>query len=348
VKTGQLAGLGYHQTTLIPYPRNRVTRKRWEAVIATHLVTRIIWDGSGLVTDAGYLLSQKAPGIGRSVVNKLDGDRTTHGKKPLACLLQPGNSASDKIHTGWGILETRCADSHMSLSQSYMSLASISLVERLLEHNLINNRNIDKFVIENPVKSLHKINRNMGGGSLRLISGKCTSALGVQEQYADAISQMIEIVELPDDEQRAAERYIRICQKLRAFRNDSDLAILGPDIEWADKLYRIQLLLGENAVHDMLYQAVAFDLQWHRTDDRSIGLKVYDKRDPLHQDRQTHDAITSPPNTRAAARSKAIRNGDFSFAGWGEGCNRQGNPIVLANFWDPELPENAQTPHVAA
>lgn len=332
-KTGD--SRGYHQNFLTPLPSSGADQELVMSVLSSYLATRIIWDGSGMSTPDGFLLSQKAPGIGRPVERGF-GNRTEHGKKPLAGFLAADGNASDKVTKDWALVEVRSADAHMSKTQAYASLAVTSLVLRLLEQRVINHHNADRFIINNPIGSLRALNREQGRSALQLASGKKTTAQGLQERLATAALSLTERVRLPDDEIVAARRYLDLCQKLKQL---SDCRALARDVEWAAKKFFIKQKYGENPLD---IDATAFDLQWHRIDDKSVGLRVYKKLDPWMSLEEDGATRLEPPKTRAAARGAAIKSGICKDVSWNRIVLNNGEPIQLDDYWSSELPPVAQ------
>lgn len=341
VNSGSTDSRGNHQNFLIPHPENNQRLDRLKAWLGSFLATRIIWDGAGMVVPDAYLLSQKADSIGEPVVCGYGSNRTQHGAKPLAGFLSVSQGAgADKVTPPWALIEVRCADAHMSKAQIYSSLAITSLALRLDEQGIINETSIGEFTIKNPVQALRDLNGRHGRGKLQLESGGVTTALGLQEHYAEAILKMAEKIELPKDEQAAAEKYLRLCDNLGRYASECDLDLLVPDIEWATKLICMRKKYGEKAPAGDLINALAFDYQWHKIDERSVGLKVYEK---LGQPRPSLAGAlkAAPPTTRAAARGQAIASGQCTQAGWNK-IIVKGREIRLDDYWDPELPEQAK------
>jgi hypothetical protein len=238
----------------------------------------------------------------------------------------------------------------MSKSQTFQSLAVTSLVLRLMEQKIIHAGNAEDFVLRHPVDSLHRINNHFGRQLFWLESGKRISARVLQERYARAILDMAEKTILPDDEQTAALQFMALCKRLRGITQHSDIGPLAPDVPWATKLHYLRAKYGEDAWEHRLADAVAFDLQWHRIDSRSIGLKVYSKLDPWIQCVDTRKLIAQAPiNSRAAARGAAIRSGDCDGAGWGYVSFPGSKRTDLDDFWSPKLPKPMSTSlvHVA-
>ena len=336
--TNTIVTRGYHQNFLTPYPESDRKLALLKAVVGSFLATRIIWDGSGFATNQGYLLSQKATGIGAAVVTGY-GDRTKHGSKPLAGFLGSGGSAADKITPGWALIEVRCADPHMSKTQGETSLAAVSLAMRLVERGIINGNNADDYILGNPVAALHLINKNFGRPSLDLASGKFETALGLQQRYLAAMHDMVEIGDIPEDELIAIPRLDTIFEHMGglALHEGASLGPLVKDVEQAAKFYYLTKKFGENACRDRLKLAAAFDMQWHRIDDRSVGLTVYNNLDPKNLD--PSNGKSAPADTRAAARGKAIASGKVHKVGWNVAAMTDGNIHEFIDYWDPELHE---------
>ncbi len=343
VAAGKVNTRGYHQNFLVPLPEED-KQEQLKAMISAFLATRIAWDGAGLATPGGYLLSQKAPGIGAPVINGGEINRTVHGEKPLAGFFRWGKDSDvmDKIGGGWALLEVRCADPHMSISQTYASLAITSLALRLFEQRIINEHNLTDFALKDPVKSLHQINTQMGRGKIELESGNSTTALGLQKRFGDAILQLAEKTDLhlPSDEQAAASKLTTMCDSLEG---TEELKPLVPGIEWATKKYYSDKKTGS------LKEELAFDLKWHRIDERSVGLTTYKKLYEKLGIGEPNSAwqSDSKPKTRAAARGAAIASGKCTSANWNH-LTVDGLGVDLKDYWDSELPTPTRTATWAA
>lgn len=339
VETGTTYGRGYHQNLTIPYPKDNEKMEVLKSTLSGFLATRPIWDGAGLVTSKGFLLSQKAPDIGRPVVDGY-GRRTEAYYKPLAGLHSSAGGADDKIVGDWGLVEIRSADAHMNLEQSRDSLAIASLVLRLVEQDLINTRNVERFSLLDPIQSLHRVNASRRETKIRSASREQTTALALQRRFADAALAMSEKIDLPAGEKQAAMAYQAKLDTLARYYKSGDLAELILHVEWATKLLVLTRKFGDTAIHDDLDQALKFDAGWHRIDEKSISKRVYQKRAPSPE--ISEDDILTPPNTRAAARGKAIGSGYCTGASWkyvyirSDGGRAERHNLV--DYWDPDLP----------
>jgi hypothetical protein len=227
----------------------------------------------------------------------------------------------------------------MSRTQTETSLAAVSLAMRLVERGIINGYNADDFILKDPVSALHQINKNFGRAQLHVASGKFASASSLQRMYLAAMHDMSEISDMPLDELEAIPRLDTIFQRMGGVALDEG-ASLGPlvqGVEQAAKLYYLTKKFGENALKAKFKDAVAFDMQWHRIDDRSVGLTVYNKYDPKNLD--PGNGSLAPADTRAAARGKAIGSGKASVAGWNVVVMNDGTRHEFDDYWDPELHE---------
>jgi hypothetical protein len=343
VNTGKIETRGYHENLMFPWPEDDEKHQRMIRVLSSYLTTRIVWNGSGLVTNDGYLVSQKAPGIG-AVVGDGYGNRTTHGKKPLGALMSAGSDSRDKLSAGWGIFEVRSGDAHMSRTRLFMSLAGTSLVMRLIEQDVINADNEGDFIINDPIGALHRINANYGQGEIELASGKTTTAAGLQANYFETGLAFAEEAPLTASELKAAQELARINQKLGDLSLEQALAWreIARDVEWAAKAHFLRReqenksYTGTGIDARKLRDAAMFDLRWHSIDDNSIGLHKYAQLDPLHR---TPPNLLAVQRTRAAARGKAVASGKCTGAQWNYVVlDGVADKVHLNDYWNPELP----------
>ncbi len=341
---------GYHQNLLFPWPKDVAKVQRLKRVMDSYLATRLIWDGAGMPVKGNYLLSQKAPGIGATVTVENYGSRTAHGNKPLAAMHNGNNShegARDKLSPGWGLLEIRSADVHMSQTRTFVSLAGTSLLMRLVEQDYINEDNEHEFIIaEDPIETLHELNKNHGRGLLtHTVNGetKTITAAGLQEYYFTAALNFGEREPLHESELTAGHELVRINQKLGSFLVDKALRPLVRDVEWAAKEHYLGLeqahkqYTGDNIAQQKLEDAAWYHLLWHSADEDSIGLHKYAKLDPLHQ--MPDEAID--PASRAVARGAAVASGRFEDITWNKLTRDYKTIIHLDDYWRTDLPKPA-------
>lgn len=329
---------GYHENYITPTPEDSSRLEVFKQVVGSFLVTRMIWNGNGLVADK-YLLSQKAPGIGEVVTDHY-GSRCAHGKKSMAGLL----SADDKTPIGYSLLEVRHADSHMSRFCTFVGLAATSGFLRLLEQGVINPNNADDYILKSPLGTMRTLNENFGRGKFRLASGKITTALSLQTRFAEKILELSGEVKLPKDEILGAEELLKTCQTLREINpKDPDPSALVRRVEWAAKYCLLQKKFGVNMFGANLKGAISYDRKWHslshRLDDKQA--EQWKKLDPFYNqfesDIQTFKSI--PPFSRAFARGAAIEGGVCSHADWNTLTMPNSKSVKLDDPYDTELNE---------
>lgn len=327
---------GYHENYITPTPDGE-RRDIFKQVATSFLTTRMIWNGNGLVAGK-YLLSQKAPGIGETVLDSY-GSRCTHGKKPLAGLL----SDKDKVPTGYSLLEVRHADSHMSRFCTFVGLAATSGFLRLLEQGIINSKNADDYILRSPRSALHALNNNFARDKLQLASGKTTTALSLQTRLAEDILELAGEVKLPQDEILGAEELLKTCQALKEINpKNPDPSSLVRRIEWAAKYCLLQRKFGDDMLGSSLDNAMASDRQWHSLNDR-VDDKQADKwkmLDPYYDkfESEIDSLMEIPPFSRAFARGAAIETGKCQSANWNTISMKNIPSLKLYDPYDPELP----------
>lgn len=329
---------GYHENYLMPRIENLEREDMLKAVMASFLVTRIVWNGNGLMADK-YLLSQKAPGIGEAVLNGYGETRTIHGKKPMAGILEE----QDKISRNWSLLEVRLADSHMSRFCTFVSLAATSAALRLTEQGIITIKNADQYSLADPLTDLQKINRNFGRSRLTLKSGKTTTALDLQTRFLENYLKLSEEkdIELPEDEILGVQEALKTCDLLKKLdRKNPDLKPLVRRVEWAAKYYYLRKKLGENLIKHT-DEAIGLDRQWHDMNGRIKNAEQWRKFDPMY-DQLESDVLAMrslPPLSRAFARADAIDKNVCKEANWGfVKLNTREEATILSDPYNSDFP----------
>lgn len=337
---------GHHRNYQTITPETTEQTILLKNVMGSFLATTPIWDGVGFITDQ-YLLAQKAPGIGNPITNGGD-NQTKHGSKPIGNFYTQvvSGGAEDKIHTGWSLLEVRKDDAHMLLTNAYMGYAATSIALRLVEQGYINQDNAADFTLAETANSLKIVNTTFGKDKLRLASGKHTDALSLQKRYTDMMYKMLSEQEQPqEDEVDALERLTIILDKLDILAHgdihDTDVKPLVPYVEWAAKLHYLRQKVSPNytAHPDKLEAAVAFDLQWHRIDEKSVSQIVGNRIDTFGNSlaNEIETAIEMPPLSRAFARGAAVEANICDSLKWNQLSLKSGRVVELVDVWCPDL-----------
>lgn len=316
--------VGHHENYSHGTTKHNDTR-----ALAAYLATRIIWSGTGLVTPDGLSISQKADSIAFGSEN-----HTKEGqKRPF-------------LFHGDGRLEVRTGEGNMSPWVIVQKLAMTSLVLRLLEHGV--------FPYEHELSKLSDEDERMRSISAwpnSRIGGKTATA--VQRSIARAGLALADRYPVPRIETQAAEEIIRVCDAVDAIFKDQtpsrgvqflDVSPIAGEVDWAAKLMRMKSLgLDPKDITTRNLVAVKHDLEWEDIDPSGPARRWYERRQQpaMIDPRSISDAMTTPPPTRAQARTAVLRSERLSpvtGVDWGEVSTPRGT----YTFPDPHSPNRVE------
>lgn len=332
--TGLESSVGYHQNFLTP-PYASLLEQQYDAqIIGAHLVSRVIWSGNGNLTTK-YNFSQKAHDIQNGVYyggphnNYFNsqilrigdhGERVRAKQKPLLVWSRSGEGMMEAHADGWERLEVRYADANHSPWARFMSMATTSLVLRLLEHK-------DSFDLDVwqglRIKKLSAAVMQISADTnmqqrYEMVSGEKLKALDLQRRLANMALELSQKVELPDDEQSAAFKWREVCDDLDSYEKDNpeSLRLLSNRIEWAARLRamkRQNQRKGRKMIARHNHTAVAVDQAWDVIYPTSIASTYWcsQQLDFFVKNMPAIELLTHmPPRfTRAHRRSAALRAG---------------------------------------
>lgn len=324
---------GYHENYLIP--RDIALDRLMDTVVASHLTSRA-WSGAGQVGRAGFELWQKATGIGEPPITRLLERRTPHGKKPMA-MIPPVDNDTDTIgNPDWARLEVRFADAGLSPYSRYMSLATTSIVLRLIEHSqLIDNTELVNMGFLNNANAARIFSRDLTfTETAETQDHSVISAVDYQEMLALNAHKLSQVVELPEDEVRAIGLWLTLCDELRYA--DLEKGEYGKLIGLLDFAPRHRYLTGHFPGKITSYDAKVrgANLAWDTIlpeGGASLYWKKFGKR--IVDDNAVQVALTSPPNTRASLRGKLIKeySKDIGSVSWSRVSLRNGQRLYLTD-----------------
>ena len=303
---------GYHENYMFPTLEVDTMRLLMDTLSA-HIATRALWYGGGLAYDSGYSLSQKGKGIGAAIGYGY-GSRTTIGKKSLAGILG-GRMNGEKLQQEWSLLVIRHADPHMLPHATYLGLATTSLVLRLIEQGVIGVHNVEEYALLEPVATAHTtdalLTNSHSSSKIKLKNSHSTSPLEIQKRLAKASYDMCNEgdVKLPEDEQLAAEQWLRLVHDVEQSLSSRNLSLLFGRVEWATKLHILQQRGVSGCGTDI--RAVQIDQNWAMLSPESISELVAKRMLARNEEARTIQTladsyVTSPPKTRTAIRGSLI------------------------------------------
>lgn len=300
----------------LPYDVGTALPEKFHA-ISSYLATRGIWSGAGMVDTFSYSLTQKRAAINYSAY----GEQTTDGEK-TPVLFYP-----DRV-------ELRSGDGNMSEWTIKMKYALSSLILRLIEHEKFP----EELIIKYPTVAALAIATHPSI-EVHMRSGEKMTALEHQSRIIDAAYEELSPANHihPYEEKAVAE----FDQFKRDFENisleDSVVHALADRVDWATKLhYMYKKGMRHADIHGKNLYAVAADLQYERLDINSYARRLHKKLGQTVLDSSSlHDAMLSPPPTRAARRTRLIRHlakhGSYGFTDWDMVYNKDNKSIYLGD-----------------
>ncbi|WP_298335521.1 Pup--protein ligase [Ferrimicrobium sp.] len=265
-------------------------------VLIPFLVTRQIYAGAGkvLLTSRGpvYTLSQRAEHIWEGVSS------ATTRSRPIINTRDEPHADAERFRR----LHVIVGDSNMSQWATFLKVGAMSLVLRLLEHDIV----LRDLSMENPIRAIREISHDPSlTKRVRLVNGREMTALEIQESYYERAQRFSTNHAIPPDEQRALVMWGEALEALR-----TDPMKLDGRVDWVTK-YR--LIEEYRSRHDLPLshpQVSLVDLQYHDINrNRSVYYKLVEhgRTVELVDEARIKRAVDVPPQTtRARLRGEFI------------------------------------------
>jgi proteasome accessory factor A len=261
------------------------------------LVTRQIYAGAGkvLTTPRGavFSISQRAEHIWEGLSS------ATTRSRPIINSRDEPHADAERYRR----LHVIVGDSNMSEHAVWLKVATTDLVLRMVESGTV----MRDLTLDNPIRAIREISHDMTcRRRVRLAGGRELSALEIQTEYFNRVSQFIEHAGTDPDTERVLAAWGRVLQGLA-----DDPLKLSRECDWVAKY---QLLADYRRRHDLPLshpRIAMLDLQYHDVN-RSRGLYYLlerrDKLDRVVTDAEIDEATRVPPQTtRARLRGEFIR-----------------------------------------
>lgn len=274
------------------------------------LISRQIICGAGKVLQtprgAVYCVSQRADHIWEGVSS------ATTRSRPIINTRDEPHADADHFRR----LHVIVGDSNMSETTTMLKVGSADLVLRMLEAGVV----MRDMTLENPIRAIREMSHDISGKStVRLSSGRELSALSMQWEYFEKVSEFAHRRGLADDpiHGRVLELWERT---LKAIEGD-DLSLVGREIDWVIKLRLLERYMDRHGLDLSSPRIAQLDLAYHDVS-RQRGLYYMLERKGLVErvarDIDIFEAKSVPPQTtRAKLRGDFIkraqeRNRDFT------------------------------------
>ncbi|MCH9815104.1 MAG: Pup--protein ligase [Actinomycetia bacterium] len=264
------------------------------------LISRQIIVGAGKVLQtprgAVYCLSQRAEHVWEGVSS------ATTRSRPIINTRDEPHADAERYRR----LHIIVGDSNMSETTTWLKLGATDLLLRMLEDG----GSIRDMTLENPIRAIREMSHDITGKStVRLANGRQMSALDIQGEYFQAVSNYARRVGLDAD-----PRYgpiLDLWERTLIAVASQNYALVAGEIDWIMKYQLIERYMAKKDLTLASPRVAQLDLAYHDIS-RDRGLFYLLDRNGqakrLTSDVEIFEAKTKPPQTtRAKLRGDFIR-----------------------------------------
>ncbi|MGH8910649.1 MAG: Pup--protein ligase [Egibacteraceae bacterium] len=261
------------------------------------LVTRQIFAGAGKVLQtprgAVFSISQRAEHIWEGLSS------ATTRSRPIINSRDEPHSDAERFRR----LHVIVGDSNMSEYATWLKIATADLVLRMVESGAV----MRDLTLDNPIRAIREISHDMScKRRIKLAGGRELSALEIQREYYDRVSQFIDHSGSDAETDRVLGEWARVLQLLA-----DDPLKLSRECDWVAKYHLIDDYRSKRDLPLSHPRIAMLDLQYHDVN-TSRGLYYLLQRrgkvDRVGTDAEIETARHTPPQTtRARLRGEFIR-----------------------------------------
>ena len=261
------------------------------------LVTRQIFAGTGkiLMTPRGavYAISQRAEHIWEGLSS------ATTRSRPIINSRDEPHADAERFRR----LHVIVGDSNMSEFTVWLKIATTDLILRMIESGTV----MRDLTLDNPIRAIREISHDMTCQQrVRLAGGREMSALEIQFEYFNRVTQFIEHHGSDPETDRVLAEWGRVLQTL-----SDDPLKLSRECDWVAKYHLLSDYRQRHGLALSDPRVAMVDLQYHdvnRERGLSYLLERKDKLDRIVTDEEIEQAtIQAPQTTRARLRGEFIR-----------------------------------------
>ncbi|HEY8338218.1 MAG TPA: Pup--protein ligase [Egibacteraceae bacterium] len=285
---------GSHENYLV----NRVGEfQKLADTLIPFLVTRQIFAGAGKVLQtprgAVYSISQRAEHIWEGLSS------ATTRSRPIINSRDEPHADAERYRR----LHVIVGDSNMSEHTLWLKVATCDLVLRMIEAGTV----MRDLSLDNPIRAIREISHDMTcRRRVKLAGGREMSALEIQREYFERVSQFIEHRGSDPETDRVLAEWDRVLSTL-----SDDPLKLSRECDWVAKYHLIEDYRRRHDLPLSHPRISMLDLQYHDVN-RERGLYYLLQRrgrvDRVVSDEDITTAMTTPPQTtRARLRGEFIR-----------------------------------------
>lgn len=287
---------GCHENYLI---RRQGDFGRVAEVLVPFFITRQILTGAGTVLHtprgAQYAFAQRSDHMWESVSS------ATTRSRPIINTRDEPHADADTYRR----LHVIVGDSSMSETTTMLKVGATDLVLRMMEAG----RGVRDFVLENPMRAIREISRDLTGTHLvTLASGGRMSALDIQEEY---LTRVLAYVDVEVDRTPMLDRILELWERgLRAVRSE-DHSLVERELDWAIKEALIDRYRAAHGFALGDARVARLELAYHdisRTDGVFTKMSERGLVERVTTDVEIFEATAVPPQTtRARLRGEFVR-----------------------------------------
>ena len=278
-------------------------KKNFEEVtesIIPFLITRQIFCGAGKWISsskgANFQISQRAEHMWESVSS------ATTRSRPIINTRDEPHADPDEYRR----LHIIVGDSNMSETTTVLKVATTELMLRAAELGLLK----DKFIIENPIKTIREISNDLNfRNSFRLSSGREITALQMQNEMYNIVLSMPGLDEILE---KPFYRYaLNLWRRSLDALESHDYSLVDMELDWMIKRKFMNSYKEKHQLNDMDSRMILLDISYHNIrKDRGLFyiLEKSGMAKTLITNNDVNSAMENPPETtRAALRGRFIK-----------------------------------------
>ncbi len=287
---------GYHENYLLS---RSVSFDRIVRALLPFLVTRQIYAGAGKVgaenqtQPVEYQISQRSDFFECLV------DLNTMVKRPIINTRDEPHADPAKYRR----LHVIVGDANMAELSTYLKVGTTSIILEMLEAGA----EFPNLELEDPVRAIKEVSRDLDmKGTLKLVDGRVTTAIGVQRAYLKMALDFFACHELTQVTKDVLVRWEEVLDRL-----EENPVTLGRELDWVAKREMIRSYMERKGCGWDDPRVMLLDLQYHDLrPDKGLyyTLERSNLIDRLVQESEIEQAVHTPPTgTRAYFRGHCLK-----------------------------------------
>ncbi len=267
------------------------------SVFIPFLISRQIVVGAGKVVQtprgATYAISQRADHIWEGVSS------ATTRSRPIINTRDEPHADADLYRR----LHVIVGDSNMSETTTMLKVMSAHLVLRMIEEGVV----LRDMTLANPIRAIREISHDTTGTrTVKLANGRELSALQIQAEYFDKVSEFINRREITDSvTRRAMDLWERTLKAVEA----QSFGLVDREIDWVIKRKIIERYMKKNGLDLSSPRIAQLDLAYHDINRRRGLFYLLERNNEIESFVAEHDIVRA--ESQAPQTTRAKLRGDF-------------------------------------